>query len=75
MSICRDTNGKLAYLTKTNNGVFSIHKGENKILRHPPYKSTEARIYSGTLGGDPLPRFSSFYTAVKFFKSNIDRII
>lgn len=80
MGICRDSSGKLAYTATCKNKsgvhVFSVHKGENKILSHRPYYSTGAGILYPRAGFPwELPDFDSFVQAVRFLKLNIDSLV
>ena len=70
MGACRDTFGKLAYTLTTKNGVFSVHKGENRIICHMPYYNTDAVLNIGLPMGATLPRFNSFIQAVRFMIEN-----
>lgn len=72
MGLCRNTSGRMAYTMTVNKRVFSIHKGENRILRHYPYITTNACIDTGLPLPDEIPRFNSFIQAVRFMKENKD---
>lgn len=76
MSLCRNTEGKLAYLAKTPNGVFSIIRGDNIIYSHrKAYEKDRALLGRNLLLGLSIPRFDTFYQAVKFFKENMEEIV
>lgn len=72
MGICRDTFGKLSYtLVTQDKRVYSVTKGENRIIRHYPYVRTNAR----TVWWEEICPFASFVKAVRFLKANADELI
>ena len=75
MGACRDTFGRLAYTMKTKSGVFSVSKGDNRIIKHEPYYNTDARIGTGLVIGDEIPRFDSFIRAARFMVENKEVLI
>ena len=70
MGVCRNTFGKLAYTLTTKNGVFSVSKGDNRIINHMPYYNTDAVLNIGLPMGATIPRFNSFIQAVRFMIEN-----
>ena len=75
MSACRDTFGKPALTITTKNGVFSVRKGNNKIVKHLPYMTTDAYLNIGLPMGDPLPPFESFIQAARFMLEHKEELI
>ncbi len=79
MGICRDTFGKLSYTMTVPNGlyskVYSVHRGENRIIVHEPYYRTNANIIvDGTFWYEIEP-FDSFIKAVRFMKKHRDELL
>ena len=78
MGICRDCFGKLSYtMTNTSGNVFSVRKGENRIMYHRPYVSGVASVFIDTEMAfwDETPRFDSFIKAVAYMKRNIEYLL
>lgn len=75
MGICRNCFGKLSY-TATNSYkyVFSVTKGENKIIRHQPWYRTDAVLSDPVFMWNDLPTFDSFIQAVKYLKENLEQL-
>ena len=73
----RDVFGKLYYQVKRqrDGAVFSVTKGNNKIVRHMPWYLTDARLDVGLVIGEEIPRFESFIKAVSYLKHNIDNLL
>lgn len=75
MGICRDCFGKLSYTaTNSDKAVFSVHKGDNRIIRHMPWYNTDARLSDPVLLWMDLPPFESFVQAVRYLKENLEQL-
>ena len=76
MGICRDTCGRLSYtLVTEDKRVYSVTKGENRIVRHYPYIRTNASLnMDGAIWKD-LDGFNSFIRAVRFLKKNVNDLL
>lgn len=76
MGICRDMNGKLSYLAvNSDKAVFSVTRGDNRIIRKMPYYNTDARLSIPVLLWNDLPKFDSFVQAVKYLKENLEQLM
>ena len=76
MGICRNTFGKLSYiLVSKEKHVYSVTKGENRIIRHDPYIRTPATLNTGDGCRQELDGFNSFIRAVRFLKKNADDLL
>lgn len=76
MGICRNTCGKLSYTAvNSDKAVFSVTKGDNRIIRHMPWYNTDARLSVPVLMWNELPKFDSFLQAVKFLKENLEELM
>jgi len=75
MGVCRNTFGRLSYTLTNKKGVFSVSKGDNRIIKHYPYYNTDARIDTGLVIGDEIPRFDSFIRAARFMVENKEVLI
>lgn len=78
MGICRDTWGKLSY-TAVNKykGVFSVTKGDNRIIKHEPWYRTDAMwmLDSQMAFWDNPPKFESFIQAVRWLKEHKEELL
>lgn len=75
MGICRNCFEKLSYTAvSSDKKVFSVTKGENKIIRNMPYYRTDAVLSIPVLMWMDLPRFDSFIQAVRFLKENLEQL-
>ncbi|SFU37398.1 hypothetical protein [Butyrivibrio sp. INlla21] len=75
MGICRDCFGKLSYTaTNSDKAVFSVHKGDNRIIRHMPWYNTDARLSDPVFLWNDLPQFGSFVQAVRYLKENLEQL-
>ncbi len=75
MGICRDCFGRLSYTAvNKDKAVFSVTKGENRIIRHMPYMKTDARLSIPVLLWADLPEFHSFVQAVRYLKENLEQL-
>ena len=76
MGICRNTFGKLSYIwVSKEKRVYSVTKGENRIIRHDPYIRTSAALNIGDGVRRELDEFNSFIRAVRFLKKNADDLL
>lgn len=75
MGICRDVFGKLSYTAvNSDKAVFSVTKGDNRIIRHMPWYITDAKLSVPVLLWDDLPEFDSFVQAVRYLKENLEQL-
>ena len=75
MGICRNCFGKLSYTaTNSDKAVFSVTKGENRIIRNYPYLRTDARLSDPVFLWNDLPKFDSFIQAVRYLKENLEQL-
>ncbi len=80
MGICRDTFGKLSYtltvpVTPWFSKVYSVHRGENKIIKHEPYYQTGACLWYGNDFWQEIEPFDSFIQAVSFLKQHSQQLL
>ena len=78
MGICRDHRGRLSYTAVSKDKlVFSITNGDNRILKHEPWYTTEAMwmLDSQMAFWDTPPVFESFIQGVKFLKENLENLL
>lgn len=75
MGICRNTTGKLSYTAvNSDKAVFSVTRGDNRIIRHMPWYNTDARLSVPVLLWNDLPEFKSFIQAVSYLKNNLEQL-
>lgn len=78
MGICRDVFGKLSY-TEVNKQklVFSVTKGDNRIIKHEPWYRTDAMwmLDSEMAFWDNPPKFESFIQAVRWLKEHKEELL
>lgn len=75
MGICRNCFGKLSYTAvNSDKAVFSVTKGDNRIIRHMPYYRTDAVLSIPVLLWMDLPKFDSFVQAVRYLKENLEQL-
>lgn len=77
MGICRDFNGRLSYtLTNRRKQVFSVTRGDNRIIIHRPYiRSNAVVVYHDGAFWEDIEKFDSFIKAARFMKENIDHMM
>lgn len=74
MGICRDCFGRLSYTAiREDKRVFSVCKGDNRILEHRPYLTTDVCLDNYIW--ERIDRFDSFVQAVKFLKENLNSFL
>lgn len=75
MGICRNSVGKLSYTAvNSDKAVFSVTRGDNRIIRHMPWYNTDARLSVPVLLWEDLPEFKSFIQAVGYLKNNLEQL-
>lgn len=78
MGKCRDCFGKLSYTAvNKRKSVFSVTRGDNRIIKHVPYMRTDAylSLSDKEFFVVDIPHFDSFIHAVRFMKANIDSLV
>jgi len=78
MGICRDSFGNLSYtMISSDKKVFSVTKGDNRIIEHMPYMNTTASIWieEEMAFFEECPQFDSFIKAVAYLKANIEYLL
>ncbi len=75
MGKCRNTNGKLSYTAvNSNKDVFSITCGDNRIIKHAPYMTTDPWLDENGMWFDIPREFDSFIHAVMYLKENLEKL-
>lgn len=78
MGICRDYFGNLSYtMTSSDKKVFSVKRGDNRIMYQRPYMTGNASIMidSEMAFFEECPQFDSFIQAVSYLKRNIENLL
>jgi len=66
---------ELTYTATGNNTVFTVTRGDNRIISHQPWYNTDAVLRDPVLMWVTLPKFESFIQAVRYLKANLNNLI